>query len=65
MWALREPGIEVVDVRDAEVSRADVLTAFRRRVREEPPDHGAEHDGAAERLARLRAARGILTGTDG
>lgn len=65
MWTLRELGIEVVDVRDAEVSRADVLTAFRCRMREEHPDHGAERDGAAERLARLRAARGILTGTDG
>lgn len=65
MWTSGELGIEVVDVRDAEVSRADVLTAFRRRMREEHPDHGAERDGAAERLARLRAARGILTGTDG
>lgn len=65
LWALRELGIDLLHDRDAEVSRADVLTAYRRRMREEHPDHGAEHDGAAERLARLRAARGILTGTDG
>jgi DnaJ-class molecular chaperone len=44
------------------VERADVQRRFRRLVRLAHPDHGAEHDGAAERMAELTDARELLLG---
>jgi curved DNA-binding protein CbpA len=42
------------------VERPDVLARFRRLVRLAHPDHGADSDTAAERLAELREARELL-----
>jgi curved DNA-binding protein CbpA len=42
------------------LERDDVQRRFRRLVRLAHPDHGAEHDGAAERLAELSEARELL-----
>jgi len=44
------------------VDRSDVQRRFRRLVRLAHPDHGAEHDGAAQRLAELTEARELLLG---
>lgn len=60
-WAL-----EVLDLHDhsAELvpTRREVQRAFRERLRNAHPDHGAEGDGAAERIAELSEARRILLG---
>jgi len=42
------------------VDREDVQSRFRRLVRLAHPDHGAEHERAAERLAELAEARELL-----
>ena len=42
------------------VSKKEVMTQFRVRLREVHPDHGAEHDGAAEEIDKLGEARKIL-----
>jgi hypothetical protein len=57
-WALEVLGF----TRAVEVDRADVQKRFRRLVRLAHPDHGAEHDGAAERMAELSEARELLLG---
>jgi hypothetical protein len=43
-------------------SRRDVQRAFRDRLRDAHPDHGANDDGAAQRIAELTEARRILLG---
>lgn len=43
-------------------SRKDVQQAFRDQLRAVHPDHGAEDDGAAQRIAELAEARRILLG---
>jgi hypothetical protein len=43
-------------------TRSQVITAFRRLVRDAHPDHGGESLGAGERVARLAAARQVLLG---
>ena len=40
----------------------DVLRRYREMLRDAHPDHGAEADGAAQRIAELTEARRILTG---
>jgi hypothetical protein len=40
----------------------DVLRRYREMLRDAHPDHGAEADGAAKRIAELTEARRILTG---
>jgi len=57
-WALEVLGF----THAVEVERADVQKRFRRLVRLAHPDHGAEHDGAAERMAELSEARELLLG---
>ena len=55
--------IGVLDLRDGPVpSRRDVQRAFRDRLRDVHPDHGAADDGAAARIAELSEARRILLG---
>lgn len=58
-WAL-----ELLDLRGIATvpSRRDVQRAYRRRLRAAHPDHGANDDGAAERIAELAQARQILLG---
>jgi len=43
-------------------SRKDVQQAFREQLRNVHPDHGADDDGAAQRIAELAEARRILLG---
>jgi hypothetical protein len=43
-------------------SRKDVQQAFREQLRAVHPDHGADDDGAAQRIAELAEARRILLG---
>ncbi len=43
-------------------SRKDVQQAFREQLRAAHPDHGADDDGAAQRIAELSEARRILLG---
>ena len=40
--------------------RAVVQQAFRDALRDAHPDHGADHDSAAQRIAELTEARRIL-----
>lgn len=55
--------IGVLDLRGGPVpSRRDVQRAFRDRLRDVHPDHGAEGDAAAARIAELSEARRILLG---
>ena len=42
------------------VTKKQVMTQFRLRLREVHPDHGAESDGAAEEIDKLGEARKIL-----
>jgi hypothetical protein len=58
-WALEILGI---GAGTAEPTDREVMRAFRRRVREEHPDHGASHEGAAERLVALQRAKAVLLG---
>lgn len=55
-WAMEVLGLRVGMV----VELADVQARFRRLARLAHPDHGASSDGAAERLAELAEARGLL-----
>ena len=48
--------------RDATPSKREVQRIFRRLVRDAHPDHGAESEGAAQRIAELTEARRILLG---
>jgi len=57
-WAMEVLGF----THATEVERVDVQRRFRRMVRLAHPDHGAEHDGAAERMAELSEARELLLG---
>ncbi|MGQ0744824.1 MAG: hypothetical protein ACT4OS_10915 [Acidimicrobiales bacterium] len=43
-----------------EPERTEVLSRFRQLVREQHPDHGAETDGAGQRIVELTEARRIL-----
>lgn len=67
--ALRDPvgwAMRVLDLRGgghATVpSRREIQRAFRDRLRDAHPDHGAQGDGAAERITELTEARRILLG---
>jgi hypothetical protein len=55
-WAMEVLGLRA----EMAVERNDVQARFRRLVRLAHPDHGAETDRAAERLAELREARALL-----
>jgi hypothetical protein len=55
-WAMEVLGF----THAVDVDRGDVQRRFRRLVRLAHPDHGAEHDGAAERMAELSEARELL-----
>jgi len=55
-WAMEVLGLHA----EMSVERTDVQARFRRLVRLAHPDHGAETDRAAERLAELREARQLL-----
>ena len=55
-WAMEVLGLHA----EMPVARDDVQARFRRLVRLAHPDHGAETDRAAERLAELREARAVL-----
>lgn len=55
-WAMEVLGLQA----EMSVERDDVQSRFRRLVRLAHPDHGAEIDMAAERLAELRDARELL-----
>jgi len=66
--ALRDPvawALGVLDLRSvpAVPTRRDVQRAFRDRLREAHPDHGANEGTAAERISELSEARRILLGT--
>ena len=55
--------IGVLDLRAGPVpTRKDVQRAFRDRLRDAHPDHGAADDDAAQRIAELSEARRILLG---
>lgn len=55
-WALEVLGFGV----GTEPARGDILRQFRTRVREVHPDHGAEVNGAGERIHELTEAKRIL-----
>ncbi len=55
-WAMEVLGLHT----GMELERDDVQARFRRLVRLAHPDHGAEHERAAERLAELAEARELL-----
>lgn len=55
-WAMEVLGLHA----GMDVGRDDVQSRFRRLVRLAHPDHGAEHERAAERLAELAEARELL-----
>jgi hypothetical protein len=55
-WAMEVLGLHA----GMDVERDDVQARFRRLVRLAHPDHGAEHERAAERLAELAEARDLL-----
>lgn len=55
-WAMEVLGLRA----GMDVERDDVQARFRRLARLAHPDHGASTDGAAERLAELAEARGLL-----
>ncbi len=57
-WALMLLGLDG-NLRDP--SRAEVQATYRRCLRLVHPDHGAEAEGAGDRIADLREARRILT----
>ena len=48
--------------RAAQPTKREVQRTFRKLVRDAHPDHGAESDGAAQRIAELTEARRILLG---
>jgi hypothetical protein len=55
-WAMEVLGLGA----GASLERTDVQSRFRRLVRLAHPDHGAERQGAAERVAELTEARTVL-----
>ena len=55
-WAMEVLGLGA----GVELDRADVQSRFRRLVRLAHPDHGAQRQGAAERMAELTEARTVL-----
>jgi len=55
-WAMEVLGLRA----DVELDRTDIQARFRRLVRLAHPDHGAEGQGAAERLSELAEARTVL-----
>ena len=55
-WALKVLGYNV----HAEPTRSDILTAFRRLIRDAHPDHGGSSDGAGQRITDLTEAKRIL-----
>lgn len=65
-WALDLLGFSRAEVKTlapgATPSAKDVLRRYREMLRDAHPDHGAESDGAAQRIAELTEARRILTG---
>ncbi len=56
LWALDVLGLET----DGKPGAKDVQKRYRALVRDAHPDHGAEDDGAADRIAELSRAREIL-----
>ncbi len=60
-WAMGVLDLETVV--HADLSRRQVQQAFREGLRLAHPDHGGESDDAAQRIARLTAARRILLGS--
>lgn len=60
--AFADPRVWALDVLgfDEQVGPKDVQRRFRALLREAHPDHGAEHAGAADRIADLTEARRIL-----
>jgi Arc/MetJ family transcription regulator len=65
-WALgildlTDPGDDL-DLDAGGPTRQTVQRAFREALRAAHPDHGADHDGAADRIAQLAEARRILLG---
>ena len=58
-WALELLGFAD---RPANPSKREVQRTFRKLVRDAHPDHGAESEGAAQRIAELTEARRILLG---
>jgi hypothetical protein len=64
VWALDRLGFIAVGIRDtaASPSAREVQRRYREMLREVHPDHGAEVEGAAQRIAELGEARRILTG---
>ena len=54
-WALTTLRLD-----DSDVERREVQRRFREMLREAHPDHGAEHEGAAQRINELTEARRIL-----
>lgn len=71
-WAMRVLQLSTVSsstalsptaaLRFDEPTRRDVQQAFREQLRAVHPDHGADDDGAAQRIAELAEARRILLG---
>jgi hypothetical protein len=63
-WALDRLGFIAVGVREDATSPSarDVQRRYRELLRTVHPDHGAEVEGAAQRIAELSEARRILTG---
>lgn len=57
-WALDLLGLPA----DTSPSRREIQRRFRRLLRDAHPDHGAESEGAAQRIAELTEARRILMG---
>ena len=55
-WALRVLGFST----RSEPPRSDILRRFRTLIRDAHPDHGAEVEGAGERITELTEARRIL-----
>ena len=58
-WALELLGF---GERESTPSKREVQRIFRKLVRDAHPDHGAESEGAAQRIAELTEARRILLG---
>jgi hypothetical protein len=63
-WAMSVMGFEAGGIATAVAAPpvGDVIRRYRALLREAHPDHGAENDGAAQRIADLAEARRILTG---
>ena len=59
-WARELLGL---GVKSASPSKREIQRRFRRLVRDAHPDHGAESEGAAQRIAELTEARRILLGS--